>query len=65
MLLNNAQVCLNIPETKPKKTVQAKQYFQIHGCIWNPAKHLKWSKAERPAKIIVAWNFFPKALQYA
>ena len=28
------------------------------------AKHLKWPQEERPAKIIIAANFFPKILQY-
>ena len=42
-----------MPETEPKITVQA-----------NAAKHLKWSKKEQPGKIIIAWNFFPKTLQY-
>ena len=23
-----------------------------------------WSKNERPTKAIIAWNFFPKTLQY-
>ena len=60
MLLNNAQVCLNMPETEPKITVQAKQRLQIHMCIQNFAKHLKWFQEERPANIIIVWNFFQK-----
>ena len=40
------------------------QHLQIHRRIQNSAKHLKWSKKERPAKIIIAWNFFPKILSY-
>ena len=60
MLLNNAQVCLNMPETEHEITVQAKQHLQIHRRIKNPIKHLKLSKKELPAKIIIAWNFLPK-----
>ena len=33
MLLNNAQVYLNMPETEPKITVQAKEHLYIHRCI--------------------------------
>ena len=36
----------------------------IHRCIENPAKHLNWSKKEPLAKIIIAWNYFPKTLHY-
>ena len=64
MLLNNARIYLNMPETEPKITVQAKWCLQIHRKIQNPGKHQKWSKKERPAKIIIAWNFFPKTLQH-
>ena len=53
-----------MPETEPKITVQAKQHLQIHRHIENYAKHLKWSKKELFAKAFVAWNCFPKTLQY-
>ena len=53
-----------MPETEPRITAQAKQHLKIHRCIENPAKHLKWSKKELLAKIIIAWNYFPKTLQY-
>ena len=44
-------------EAEPKITVQAKQHLRIHGRIQDPAKHLKWSKKQRIAKIIVDWNY--------
>ena len=53
-----------MPETEPKITVQAKWHLQIHRRIQNPAKHLKWCKKDRPAKTIIAWDYFSKAIQY-
>ena len=54
---------MNVPETE--LTTQDKWHLQIQKHIQSPDKHLKWSKKERPSKIILAWNFFPKTLQYA
>ena len=53
-----------MPEVEPKITAQAKLHLQIHRHIYNPVKNLKWSKKERPAKIFIAWNYFPERLQY-
>ena len=40
-------------------------YMQSSICRYiKPAKHLKWSKKECPAKIITACTFFPNILQY-
>ena len=41
-----------MPETEPKITVQAKQHLQIHTCVENLIKHLKWSNKELLAKNI-------------
>ena len=30
MLLNNARICLNVPETESKITAQAKYHLEIH-----------------------------------
>ena len=51
-----------MPETERKVTVQAKWQLYIHRRIENSAKHLKWSNKELPAKIIIAWNYFPKTV---
>ena len=64
MLLNNAGIFLNMPETEPKITVHAKYHLQIYRYIQNPTKHLKWSQKERLAKIIIDWNIFPKNLHF-
>ena len=63
MLLNNALICLNIPEAEPKITVQVKwhlQILQIYSSIQNLAKHLKWSKKEYLAKSNDSLELFPK-----
>ena len=52
-----------MPATVPKITVQATYPLQIHIRISNSAKDPKWSKKERPTKIIIAWNYFLKILQ--
>ena len=49
-----------MPEAEPKTTVQVKQHLQIHRSIYNPAKHLKWSKKERLAKSNYSPELFPK-----
>ena len=43
-------------ETELKITVQAKYHLYIHRRIENPAQHLKCSKKEFLAKIILVWN---------
>ena len=64
MLLNNARICLNMTETEPKITVQDKWHLQTHRRISNFEKHQKWSNKERSAEMIIAWNYFPKTLEY-
>ena len=49
-----------MPEAEPKITVQVKQLLQVHGGIYNPAKHPKWSKKDRLAKINYSLELFPK-----
>ena len=43
-----------MPEMEPEINVHAKYHLQIRRRIQNPAKHLKWSKKKRLAKIIKA-----------
>ena len=67
MLLKKAWICQNMPETKLKIAYKLSSVYKlryIHRCIENPAKHLSWSKKEPLAKIIIAWNYFPKILHY-
>ena len=37
--------------------------MQIHRCIENPVRHLKWSKKELLAKIVTAWIQIPPNFQ--
>ena len=60
ILLNNTRIWLIKSESEPKTTVQAKEHLKIHRHIYNSAKHLKCPKKERPAKLILAWNYFQR-----
>ena len=59
MLLNNAEICLNIPETEPKITYKSRNIYSHIGVL----KILpKWSRRERLTKTNYSLQLFPKCI---